>query len=197
MPSSSTIRKTPGSKAPKTTDKTTGKTTAKTTAKTATKASALAAEKASGRADVKVAGKATEKASGKTSGKATGKATGRSTGKTTASLADVAPTAVHAAVSAVSPPSAAADSPAAPTTGSAVKLRDLVDRVASTTGQPRPQVKSAVEAALAIISEALDQGQPLNLPHLGKIRVSKAGNPAEAQPMVLKLRRDLSGPKHG
>ena len=110
-----------------------------------------------------------------------------------ADLADAMPAAATAAVSAAAPADMHAESPA----GGALKLRDLVDRVADTTGHPRPQVKAAVEAAFAVVAEALDQGQPLNLPHLGKIRVSKPGNPAEGQPMVLKLRRDLSSPKHG
>ena len=189
MASSSTIRKTPGNKASKTAGKPPAETVVKATAKAAAPAAAKTSTKAAGKARAKNPGQTSKNDLENISEKI---AMHRSR-LAAASAVGAVPAAATAAASAPAPADTHAESPA----GGALKLRDLVDRIAGTTGQPRPQVKSAVEAALAILAEALDQGQPLNLPHLGKIRISKAGDPAEGQPMVLKLRRDLSSPKHG
>jgi hypothetical protein len=166
MTSSSTIRKTPSNKAVNAVGKASPKPTAKTAGKLTGKSN----------------GKASEKNPVKTSEQKSANTLTKLSANAVASPADAA----LAAVAAQSEPSAE------PAAAGALKLRDLVDRVVSSTGQPRLQVKKAIEAALAVFGEALDQDQALNLPHLGKIRVGKPGNPAEGQPMVLKIRRDLS-----
>jgi hypothetical protein len=65
-----------------------------------------------------------------------------------------------------------------------LKLKDLVDSVARSTGGKKPEVKAAVEATLAILGEALATGKALSVPPLGKLRVVKNKGPA----MTLKLR---------
>ena len=69
--------------------------------------------------------------------------------------------------------------------GGAVKLKDLIDSVVLSTGGKKPEVKSAVEATLAALAEALAAGKSLAIPPLGKLRVVKAKGPA----LTLKLRR--------
>ena len=74
---------------------------------------------------------------------------------------------------------------AAPETRAAVvKLKDLIDSVASTTGGKKADVKATVEATLAALGEALATGKSLAIPPLGKLRVVKNKGPA----LTLKLR---------
>ncbi|MBS3981632.1 MAG: HU family DNA-binding protein [Rhodobacteraceae bacterium] len=74
---------------------------------------------------------------------------------------------------------------AAPETRAAtVRLKDLVDSVASTTGGRKAEVKATVEATLAALGEALATGKSLAVPPLGKLRVVKTKGPA----LTLKLR---------
>jgi Bacterial DNA-binding protein len=65
-----------------------------------------------------------------------------------------------------------------------IKLKDLIEAVAKSTGGKKPEVKVAVEATLAAIGEALATGKALAVPPLGKLRVVKNKGPA----LTLKLR---------
>jgi hypothetical protein len=65
-----------------------------------------------------------------------------------------------------------------------LKLKDLIDSVATATGGKKPDVKKTVEATLAAIGEALATGKALTVPPLGKLRVVKNKGPA----LTLKLR---------
>ncbi|MGJ8623772.1 MAG: HU family DNA-binding protein [Yoonia sp.] len=70
-----------------------------------------------------------------------------------------------------------------------IKKPDLLDQVVARTNLKKRDVKPAVEAALAVIEEALRDGAEMNLPPLGKLRVVKA-KPLQngAQILTLKLR---------
>jgi hypothetical protein len=68
--------------------------------------------------------------------------------------------------------------------GTALKLKDLIERVVAATGGKKPEVKAVVEATLAALGEALATGQALAVPPLGKVRVVKNKGPA----LTLKLR---------
>jgi Bacterial DNA-binding protein len=74
--------------------------------------------------------------------------------------------------------------PAADPKGAALKLKDLIDGVATATGGKKPEVKKIVEATLAALGEALATGKALAVPPLGKLRVVKNKGPA----LTLKLR---------
>ncbi|MGL6210738.1 MAG: HU family DNA-binding protein [Paracoccaceae bacterium] len=68
----------------------------------------------------------------------------------------------------------------------ALRLKELVDRVAAATGGKKKGVKEIVEATLSQLGLALGNGEMLNLPALGRVRVAKGG--AEGAAMTLKLR---------
>lgn len=68
--------------------------------------------------------------------------------------------------------------------GGAIKLKDLIDSVATATGGKKPDVKKAVEATLAALGEALAAGKALTVPPLGKLRVVRNTGAA----LTLKLR---------
>lgn len=68
--------------------------------------------------------------------------------------------------------------------GGAMKLKDLIEAVATATGSRKPEVKATIEATLAALGEALVTGKTLAVPPLGKLRVVKTKGPA----LTLKLR---------
>lgn len=73
-----------------------------------------------------------------------------------------------------------------------LRLRDLIDKVATRTGTKKPQARPVIEAVLEELGAALAAGQGLNLPGLGKARVARAADtPAGA--MTVKLRRPQPG----
>lgn len=70
----------------------------------------------------------------------------------------------------------------------ALKLRELVGRVAETTGGKKKGVKEIVEATLTALGDALAKGEELNLPGVGKVRVAKSIDREGRAMMTLKVR---------
>jgi nucleoid DNA-binding protein len=89
------------------------------------------------------------------------------------------------AVAADSPAAVPAPPPAERAKADALKLRDLVAQVAAATGDKPAAVKRAVEATVAAIGAALQDGRGLNLPGLGKAKIAKGG---DGKPLTIKLR---------
>ncbi len=80
------------------------------------------------------------------------------------------------------------ESPATDATSpTALRLKTLVDRVTASTGGKKKGVKEIVEATLAQLGTALENGEALNLPGFGRLRVAKGS--VDGSPMTLKLRR--------
>jgi hypothetical protein len=69
------------------------------------------------------------------------------------------------------------------------KIKDLIDRVAAATGQKPKDVRDVVVATLAALGTALDQGEALNVPPLGKIKVNRSRDLDNGASLTLKLRR--------
>lgn len=70
-----------------------------------------------------------------------------------------------------------------------MKKPELLDEVVLRTNLKKRDVKPAIEAAFAIIAEALRDGRDLNMPPLGKVRLVKTkALDAGASVMTLKLR---------
>lgn len=91
---------------------------------------------------------------------------------------------------AVAKPKPAAEATAKPARveGKALRAKDLVARVAEVTGGKVKDVKPLVEATLAELGRALDAGEALNLPPLGRVKITPAKAGSDG-PMKLKLRR--------
>ena len=70
-----------------------------------------------------------------------------------------------------------------------LRTRDLVARVAEATGAKVKDVRDTVEATLAELGKALDQGQNLQVPPLGKLSVAPRKGADDTSPIKLKLRR--------
>lgn len=74
--------------------------------------------------------------------------------------------------------------PALAVAAEVLRLKDLVETVATATGANKPEAKKVVEATLAALAAALTAGATIVVPPLGKLRVVKATGVA----MTLKLR---------
>ncbi len=70
-----------------------------------------------------------------------------------------------------------------------IKKPELLDEVVLRTNLKKRDVKPAVEAALAVLGDALRDGSEVNIPPLGKLRVVKSKTLENgAAVMTLKLR---------
>ena len=77
--------------------------------------------------------------------------------------------------------------------GPELKKKELVDRVVARSGLRKRDVKPAVEAMLEVLGEALAAGEELNLPPLGKLKVTRAKEVANARILHCRLRQPERG----
>ena len=79
-----------------------------------------------------------------------------------------------------------------------LKKPEFIDRAVARTDVKKRDAKPAIEAALAVLAEALENGEELNLPPMGKMRVVKTKDIGEgAVVMTLKLRTMKDGAGQG
>ncbi|SPH17432.1 hypothetical protein DEA8626_00950 [Defluviimonas aquaemixtae] len=111
--------------------------------------------------------------------------------------------------SAKSAPSDAAKAPDAPSTPASLdravatavatvavlRKKELVERVAASTGAKKRDVKPIIEATLKILGNALASGEQLALPPLGKAKVNRQKDLPSGEMLMVKLRRP--GPEQG
>jgi DNA-binding protein HU-alpha len=105
---------------------------------------------------------------------------------TTSTLKAVPKPAPEAEVAAVTSADTGSD---ATTEDNVMRKRDLIDRVVEQSGVKKKDAKPAIEAALAILGEALSNEEQLNLPPLGKIMVNRKKELDNGEVLVVKLRR--------
>lgn len=70
-----------------------------------------------------------------------------------------------------------------------MKVKDLIDRVATALDHNKKEVRAIVEATLVELGRALEAGESLNLPPFGRVRIANQKSDASGQMMTLKLRR--------
>ena len=70
-----------------------------------------------------------------------------------------------------------------------LKKNELIDLVVERSGIKKRDAKPAIEAALAILGQALADGRPLNLRPLGKVKVSNMKHKENALVLNLRLRQ--------
>ncbi|MFN6978361.1 MAG: HU family DNA-binding protein [Gemmobacter sp.] len=76
-----------------------------------------------------------------------------------------------------------------PEAAAMLRLPELLDRVVARSGAKKKDARAVVEATLAVLGEALSNGEGLNLPALGKARVNRTKETPGGDTMVVKLRR--------
>ena len=78
--------------------------------------------------------------------------------------------------------------------GEMLKKAEFIDRAVERGDVKKRDAKPAIEAALAVLSEALIAGEELNLPPMGKMRVVKSKDIGDgARVLTLKLRTMKDG----
>ena len=77
-----------------------------------------------------------------------------------------------------------------------LKKKALIEKVSRAIGGRTKGVRDVVEATLAIMGEALKNGEVLNLPPLGKARVARAASDDTNGAMTIRLRQGAK-PKGG
>jgi hypothetical protein len=68
-----------------------------------------------------------------------------------------------------------------------LRKKDFVDQTASRAGIKKADAKSAVDAALAVLSEALAAGNEVVIPPLGKLKVMREKDSGKAKVLILRL----------
>ena len=78
--------------------------------------------------------------------------------------------------------------------GEMLKKAEFIDRAVESGDVKKRDAKPAIEAALAVLSEALMAGEEFNLPPMGKMRVVKSKDIGDgARVLTLKLRTMKDG----
>lgn len=70
-----------------------------------------------------------------------------------------------------------------------VKKKELIEKIAETTGVKKGLTKQVIEALLAEVGDILQDGGELNVPPLGKLSVNRTKDVSNAYIHILKLRR--------
>jgi hypothetical protein len=82
--------------------------------------------------------------------------------------------------------------------GEMIKKPEFLDRAVERTNVKKREAKPAIEAALAVPAVSLINGEELNLPPMGKLRVVKSNDVGEgAKVLKLKLRTMKDGAGQG
>ena len=70
-----------------------------------------------------------------------------------------------------------------------LRKQDLLEKVSRRSGTSKRDAKPVIEAMLALLGEALDEGRELNLEPLGKVKVKRAKDLSNAKVSIVKVRR--------
>jgi DNA-binding protein HU-alpha len=82
---------------------------------------------------------------------------------------------------------AAASPPISPTP--MLRKKELIERVVVRSGIKKKDAKPVIEAMLAVLGEALANGEDLNLQPLGKVMVKRVKEQTNAKVMVTRIRQ--------
>lgn len=72
--------------------------------------------------------------------------------------------------------------------GPTLKKREFIDRATERSGLKKKDVKPSIEAALAVLAEALEKGEELVLPPLGKIKIVRQKEMPNGKVLTARIR---------
>ena len=72
--------------------------------------------------------------------------------------------------------------------GPTLKKKDFIDRATERSGLKKKDVKPAIEAALAVLAEALDNGEELVLPPVGKSKIVRQKDMPNGKVLTARIR---------
>lgn len=73
--------------------------------------------------------------------------------------------------------------------GATLRKKDLIESVTERAGVKRRDAKASLEAALEILGEAIAEGRPINLPGLGKLKVTRTKKLTNGQVFTMRIRQ--------
>ena len=73
--------------------------------------------------------------------------------------------------------------------GNLLRMKAFIDRVTQANGGKRTGVRQIVELTLAALGEALEKGEQVSLPPLGRAKVTRRGDIGEGTSLMIRLRR--------
>ncbi|MEL7097871.1 MAG: HU family DNA-binding protein [Pseudomonadota bacterium] len=85
------------------------------------------------------------------------------------------------------------DAPAPVVSGPVMNKKELIEAVVARSGIKKKDAKPTIEAMLDVLGEALAEGRELNLQPMGKIKVKRAKELANAKVMVTRVRQSKPG----
>ena len=54
-----------------------------------------------------------------------------------------------------------------------LRMRDVIERVMDRSGMKKGEARSAIEASMAVLADAIERGEDLDLPDLGKLKLQR------------------------
>ncbi|WP_299748588.1 HU family DNA-binding protein [uncultured Tateyamaria sp.] len=82
------------------------------------------------------------------------------------------------------------DAPTPVVAGPMMRKKELIDAVVARSGMKKKDVKPAVEATLAVLGEALQDGRALNLHPMGKVKINREKKLASGRMFVARIRQN-------
>ena len=76
-----------------------------------------------------------------------------------------------------------------------LRKKELIDMAVERSGMKKKDAKPAIEAALAILGEALADGRDLNLRPMGKVKTQRREEKSNGTVIVCRVRQPASAPK--
>lgn len=73
-----------------------------------------------------------------------------------------------------------------------LRKQEMIDLVVARSGMKKKDAKPVVEAALAVLGEALSEGRELNLRPMGKLKISRREEKANGTVIICRVRQPIS-----
>ncbi|WP_376873369.1 HU family DNA-binding protein [Albirhodobacter sp. R86504] len=71
-----------------------------------------------------------------------------------------------------------------------MRKKEFIERIVAESGAKRGDVRTISEAALKVLGDALSNGEAVNLPPLGRMRITRSIDKNDGEVLVIKLRRN-------
>ena len=83
-----------------------------------------------------------------------------------------------------------ATAPEATEASTMIRKKDFIERIVAESGAKKGDVRLIAETALKVLGDALSKGEALNLPPLGRAKITRTIDKNDGEVLVIKLRRN-------
>jgi len=73
-----------------------------------------------------------------------------------------------------------------------IRKKDFIERIVAESGAKKGDVRLIAETALKVLGDALSKGEALNLPPLGRAKITRTIDKNDGEVLVIKLRRNTA-----